>query len=301
MSRVIGHAESKYVTGARHASSESLHWDGILAETWTHEPGQFNDTLPAVTEVIVMLRGSIEVRRRGDGQLQNHTASPGTVWLCPAGIQEDLIRVKGSSFDAVHIFLPAQPLSTTMLEEFDLDPSSVQIRYEGGFKDPLIQQMACSLQRELEDPGPGSELMVDSMRTALSAYVIRRYSSVEKRAEKQARSQSGALDQKRLCRAKAYIEDNLSQTIRLSDIASEAHLSPYHFSRAFKCATGLSPYEYVTARRLQCAQEMIMSSSLALESIAQLNGFSSHAHMSRVFTRSLGMTPVAIRKIGRCR
>ena len=95
MSRLIGHSKAKYTTGTCLGSSRGRGWRGVLAEQWTHAEGELGEVLPRETEVIVMLEGRLRVRRRGDGKLQTHEAMPGTVWLCPAGIREDMIHLYG--------------------------------------------------------------------------------------------------------------------------------------------------------------------------------------------------------------
>lgn len=289
MGIIKGHADSKYVTGIRQSTSKELGWDNILAERWVHAPGNFNDTNPHVTEVVVMLAGSIRVRRRGDGRLQNHVASPGTIWLCPAGIEEDLIKVDGSSFDAIHLFLPANLLNTTVLEEYDLDPDSVHIQYDGGFHDPLIEHIGRSIANELDNPSQGSNLTVDCLRTALSAYVIQKHSSVSQRI--QTTRTLGALDTKRLRRVTSYIKEHISQKISLAQLATEAQLSPYHFSRAFKIATGFTPHAYVVQCRVEQAKCLIKQGNKTLEYISFVTGFSSQSQMTRVFNKVLGISP----------
>ena len=81
-----GHGELKYVTGKRLASSAGRGWSSVLVERWRHNRGQLNDVKPKETEVAVLTSGRMRVRRRGDGQVQECLAVPGTVWLCPAGI-----------------------------------------------------------------------------------------------------------------------------------------------------------------------------------------------------------------------
>lgn len=289
MGSIISHAESKYITGIRQSTSKELGWDNILAERWVHAPGEFNDTNPCVTEVVVMLAGSIKVRRRGDGRLQNHLAKPGTIWLCPAGINEDLIKVDGSSFDAIHLFLPANLLNTTVLEEYDLDPDTAQVQYDGGFYDPLIEHIGRGIAHELADPGHGSSLTVDCLSTALSAYIIQKHSAVSQRIG--TTRIPGALDPTRLKRVTNYIEENISRKISLTDLANEANLSSYHFSRAFKQATGTTPHAYVMQYRVERATCLIRRGNKTLEYISFVTGFSSQSQMTRVFNKVLGVSP----------
>ena len=42
-------------------------------------------------------------------------------------------------------------------------------------------------------------------------------------------------------------------------MAAVAHLSPYHFARQFKAATGLPPHQYVIARRVERAKQLLQA------------------------------------------
>jgi len=69
-----------------------------------------------------------------------------------------------------------------------------------------------------------------------------------------------------------------------------------HFLRMFETATGLTPHRYLLQLRLERAQELMRKGSTSLIDIAALCGFSSHAHMSRVFRQLLGVTPSQYRR-----
>lgn len=62
---------------------------------------------------------------------------------------------------------------------------------------------------------------------------------------------------RRVASAKNYITDNYNQNICLDELAQEAFLSKYHFTRAFKALSQLSPYQYLLQLRLQKAQELL--------------------------------------------
>ncbi|MCG8691906.1 MAG: hypothetical protein MI806_11920, partial [Minwuiales bacterium] len=161
---------------------------------------------------MVLIDGRLRVRRRGDGRLQDHTAGPGTVWLCPAGIPEDMIRLDGEISESVHIYIPAAPLSASALEEFDIDPANTRLRYDGGFRDPVIEQIGRSVLAELKEPGPGGGLLVETMGAALGAYLLRHYSNRSVAATPLPRAE-GALDRRRLNRITEYITDNLQRNL----------------------------------------------------------------------------------------
>ena len=104
------HGKAKYITGTRLGTSHGLDWKGVLAERWSHSEGDLGEVQVRDTEVIVMLKGRLHVRRRGDGRLQHCNAVPGTVWLCPHGVREDMIHLYGDVQESIHLFLPTLPL-----------------------------------------------------------------------------------------------------------------------------------------------------------------------------------------------
>jgi AraC-like DNA-binding protein len=65
-----------------------------------------------------------------------------------------------------------------------------------------------------------------------------------------------------------FIEDGLTRRLTLHELARVAALSPFHFARCFKATTGLSPHQYVQARRIELAKRSIMTSSQPVVEVA---------------------------------
>ena len=249
MTFVAGHGREKYLTGTQLGTSRGLGWRGLLAERWSHCEGDLGAVEPRDTEVVVMLQGLGRVRRRGDGKIQLHNSVPGMVWLCPAGIREDMIRLGGEHREMLHMYLPSPSLSATVLRESDVDFDKVNLRYEGGFHDPLIEQIARSVYWEMIEPGPVGSMSVESLACALGVHVLRHYSNFSPESAPLPKAR-GALDPRRLRRAREFIEAHLCEALSITTLASEVNLSPYHFARAFKAATGESPHRYITSLRI---------------------------------------------------
>ena len=74
-------------------------------------------------------------------------------------------------------------------------------------------------------------------------------------------------------------------------MAAVARLSPYHFARQFKAATGLPPHQYVIARRVERAKHLLQGGGLTLAQVAARAGFSNQSHLSHHFKRLVGVTP----------
>ncbi len=75
-------------------------------------------------------------------------------------------------------------------------------------------------------------------------------------------------------------------------VAAVVRLSPYHFARQFKAATGLPPHQYVIARRIERAQQFLQrGGDLSLAEVAAHAGFSDQSQFSHHFKRLVGVTP----------
>lgn len=104
----------------------------------------------------------------------------------------------------------------------------------------------------------------------------------------------------RIKRAIELISDDLSRKLSLDELAAAACLSPYHFCREFRKETGSTPHQFVAARRVQKARQLLEDTSLQLSAIAAMCGFSSQSHMTSAFVRVTGVTPGKYRKSVTC-
>jgi AraC family transcriptional regulator len=102
----------------------------------------------------------------------------------------------------------------------------------------------------------------------------------------------GVLARRKLRTVIEYITENLEGAPRLEQMAAVARLSPSHFARQFKAATGLAPHQYVIARRVERAQHLLKSNDeVGLAEVALRAGFVDQSHFSFHFKRIVGVTP----------
>ena len=104
------------------------------------------------------------------------------------------------------------------------------------------------------------------------------------------------LDDGRLRRVLAYVEEHLAEDITVADLANVACLSIFHFTRAFAATMGVPPHRYVSRRRLETAKAMIATGRASLSKIALDCQFSSQSSFTRAFRRATGMTPAEYRR-----
>lgn len=99
-------------------------------------------------------------------------------------------------------------------------------------------------------------------------------------------------------RAVDYMERNLSNAISVSDIASEAAYSTFHFVRLFKALTGDTPGSYLRRRRLTEAAGELAGSRRRIIEISFKYQFQSQEAFTRAFKECFGINPYAFRKRG---
>jgi AraC-like DNA-binding protein len=71
------------------------------------------------------------------------------------------------------------------------------------------------------------------------------------------RTFAGRLDPKIVTRVGAYLRQHTDRAVTLSEMASEALMSPYHFHRSFRRTVGLTPATFAMALRMERAHRLL--------------------------------------------
>lgn len=98
--------------------------------------------------------------------------------------------------------------------------------------------------------------------------------------------------------AVSYIEENLTEELRIEDIAARAYVSAFHFQRIFSVLCGYTVGEYIRNRRLSLAAEELSSGDARVIDVAYKYGYESPDSFSRAFTRFHGISPSAAKERG---
>jgi len=91
--------------------------------------------------------------------------------------------------------------------------------------------------------------------------------------------------------------ENLDDDLTIDDMARIAMFSKFHFSRMFQRVTGVSPGRFLSALRLQRAKQLLLSTSFNIADISHRVGYTSVGTFSSRFTRSVGISPIAYRRL----
>ncbi|MFZ0729913.1 MAG: AraC family transcriptional regulator [Methylovirgula sp.] len=93
-----------------------------------------------------------------------------------------------------------------------------------------------------------------------------------------------------------FIEAQLDSRISVAEMAELVHLSPYHFSRAFKESFGVPPHRYHMSRRVEAAKNLLGGTATPVTEIALRLGFSEASSLSAGFRRLTGVSPSEYRR-----
>jgi len=91
--------------------------------------------------------------------------------------------------------------------------------------------------------------------------------------------------------AKDLMDRSYAEPLDLDAIATAAGYSRFHFVRAFRDAYGRTPRDYLSARRLERARELLRNANLTVTEVCFLVGFSSLGSFSALFKKEMQVTP----------
>ncbi|TBY27445.1 helix-turn-helix domain-containing protein [Rhizobium leguminosarum] len=160
-----------------------------------------------------------------------------------------------------------------------------------GFVDPMFTHISGMLVTMFANPEHAPALAVDHLGIAIQAHILKNYGEGVFGEPKK----SGGLAGWQERRSKELIESELG-TVSLAQLAEECGISVGHFVRAFKKTTGVPPYQWLTARRIEKVSCLLTESDEPLPVVAELCGFADQSHMGRAFLKHHGATPSAWRR-----
>jgi AraC-like DNA-binding protein len=103
----------------------------------------------------------------------------------------------------------------------------------------------------------------------------------------------------RVARAVERLEESFVAPPSLFELARDSGVSPGHFSRSFRRATGCTVPEYARRVRVRRAARLLRASSAPLADVAAACGFADQSHLTRQFHLESGFTPAAYRRAAR--
>jgi AraC family transcriptional regulator len=195
-------------------------------------------------------------------------------------------------FDSLHFYLPQAGLDA-IADELGAKPNlRLCLPPHQNVRDDTVHRIGQLLLPALARPQEAPRLFVDHLALALHAHLIHRYGDRSPPAPRP----GGQLAAWQARRAKDFLLAHLASDVTIEATARQCNLSRSHFTKAFRQTTGLTPHQWLTARRIEHARELMRSTDLPLAQIATACGFADQSHFSRVFLKACGITPGAWRR-----
>ncbi len=93
-----------------------------------------------------------------------------------------------------------------------------------------------------------------------------------------------------------FIDENIEKRIRVCDLGGLVRLSSSRFSKCFRISVGQSPYNFILSRRIDAAKRLLATTDEPLCQVALACGLCDQSHLSNVFKRLVGVTPLTWRR-----
>jgi len=270
-----------YIEHIHRLTSQKAGWDGIDLIYENEPAGEMPETYSA-RHLIVLCLGDFQAEYSIDGSWQRQNYNNGDIIIFPAGSASPKTQID-REVGLIELFIAPKNLVSNGKE--------IAIAPQLKLRDPLIEQIALALKTELELGGADSRLYAESMTTALSAHLLRRYAT----RKQEIKTYSGGLPKYKLNTVISYINEYLDRNLSFSELAALVKISPHYFSSLFKQSTGLTPYQYVTKCRIEKAKQLLVKTDIAIAEIALQVGFQNQSHFTRVFRKLTNITPKAYR------
>lgn len=135
---------------------------------------------------------------------------------------------------------------------------------------------------ELNRPSSASSVLIHAGMLEIFALAVGRSNCLEQPATRVEETVQKTID---------YIENNLSEKMTLSQLASASHISSSRLSHIFHEYTGKTPIQYINEQRIERAENLLLFSNMNISETADALGFRSIYYFSRIFKKIRGISP----------
>lgn len=201
---------------------------------------------------------------------------------------------------ALHVYLSPEMVRNHAAQCLDLS-ATPRIDDFFAIEDPWLTSYFGLLVNEYETflagPVAPDGLFIEQTQRVLVRHLVRWHSDSRSaaRAELDGRRPVNSLRPFLVRRIQDYVDAHVADDISLTALAELATMSPGHFLRSFKAATGSTPYRYVLERRLDKASRMVRTTGAPIGLVARECGFRTPNYFTARFQAHFGVSPMKYR------
>jgi AraC family transcriptional regulator len=250
------------------------------------ESGELDVPSSADQAITLVTAGCTTIESRDGGQWHRAAYGPGRIGLTAPGHPTHL-RWRGAERHlTTHVHLPGSLVDRVALDLWGRDAARLGRPDALAVDDPVLAGVVRGVG-EAALAG-ADELYAESAAAFLAVHLLTRHAGVPPRLPSPGERRTRA--------AVRFIRDNHHLPLTLADMAAAADLSPFHFLRVFKAATGQTPGRFLTAVRVDRARRQLERGDLSVTEIAQICGFASPSRFAAAFREQTGRTPSQYRR-----
>ena len=250
---------------------------------WKHDP--LHDVVEPMTHHVIMAYNGMVQRmeRRSGKSVAIGTFRPGVIIVIPEGSSSrwDI----PNPVDVVQLYLPHATLARVADEAGTAKP--IDLLERTAHPDPVTSRLLLSAADVVEGNGALDTLFRQQLTDLLATRLLAEHTGLPATIQ----PARGGLAPKTLMRAIERLRSDSDADVSLGALAEEAGLSRFHFCRAFKDSTGLSPHAWLRQHRLEQAMNMLRDTDASVVSIAIALGYGSQTAFAAAFRRLTGETP----------
>jgi AraC family transcriptional regulator len=218
------------------------------------------------------------------GRTHRGTSVHGDVDIVPCGVPS---RWELKDEDTALIIGVSAEFLRTLCERAGHDPARLEIANRFQVRDAQLEHIGWAVKAELEAGFPNGDLYLEGLAMAMGVHLLNRHSSGAPLPAERSAPMPGY----RLKKVLGYIEDHLAGDLSVAALAGIAGLSVSHFAACFRATVGQSVHQYVTARRVDHAQELLRNANQPVSEVAAATGFAHGSHLAYHMRRLLGVSP----------
>lgn len=272
------------------SSSDGLGWKDVGHRAYRY--AGLDVPIPPMDHYMVVRyrNGETPMDRRVEGRWSRKRCTPGDFSLLTRSEQSHWHWTQ--CIDVTHTYLSENLMARVASDVLERSVAEVHLHDVLQAQDPVVTQIVDAITLEAQQRGLGGCLYVEALSIQLAVHLFRRYARVTFRDQ----VLPGPLSPARLRQLEEYVETHLNEGVTIEKMAETVGLGVWTFTKHFRATMGCSPYEFVTAKRVERAARLLGGGGMAIKEVAALCGFSDQAHLTRVLRLRLGTTPAKLRK-----
>lgn len=283
-----------YYIGSMNDDQETLEYvKGLSMRFWYNiQPANFRSHWHTALEIITALEGDFTAMI----QQQTYHLNPGDILIIPAGSVHSLSAPpKGTRF--IYI-LELDHFSHLPGFNYILSLLGNPIHIVADQSSDFYNQEA-SLIMEMAEQYWGHSV---TKELNLFSCLLRFFAKIGENNVDEANGQplnspkTGSL-MNRLTMSLDYLDSHYAENVTLEEVAAVACFSKYYYTRLLKQYTNQTFYDYLSARRIRAAEQLLIVPNLPITEISLKSGFSSLSSFNRTFKRIKGCSPTEYRAL----